>query len=272
MPLRLARGIAVILSLIPAYVLKLRKKVALDNLQRAFPEKEERELKRIYTRSWLHFLKVGAEMARLPRMNDRLIERWIDSSELNVLKEELKGGKGVIVVSGHLGNWEWMGSAISKAGCPVTCVITSQTNRLVERWINRMRESVGIEYVHRRHAVRGVLSALKQNRAVVILCDQDAAEAGVFTSFFGRLASTPRGPALFSLKTGAPIVFTATPRLSSGKYRIVFEKMTPENLTGIRENDELNIMQMITSRLETEIRKSPEQWLWLHRRWKSTPD
>ncbi|NQT34229.1 lysophospholipid acyltransferase family protein [bacterium] len=272
MPLRLARGVAAILSLILTHVIGLRKKVALDNLQHAFPEKDERELKRIYAHCWRHFLYVGAEMARLPRMNDRLIERWIDLSQQSILKDELEKGKGVIVVSGHFGNWEWMGGAMSKIGFPVTYVVTSQTNQLVERWMNRMRESVGIEIVHRRNAVRGVLSALKRNRAVAILCDQDAAEAGVFTSFFGRLASTPRGPALFSLKTGVPIVFTAAPRHRSGKYRIVFEKMNPENLTGDRENDEYNIMQMITSRMEAEIREYPEQWLWLHRRWKSTPD
>ena len=272
MPLRLARGVAAILSLIPAHVIGLRREVALDNLQHAFPEKEERELKRIYAHCWRHFLNVGAEMARLPRMNDRLIEHWIDLSQQSILKDELEKGKGVIVVSGHFGNWEWMGGAVSKVGFPVTYVVTSQTNQLVERWMNRMRESVGIEIVPRRNAVRGILSALKRNRIVAILCDQDAAETGVFTSFFSRPASTPRGPALFLLKAGVQIVFVAAPRHLSGKYRIVFEKISPENLSGNSENDERNIMQMITSRLEIEIRKYPEQWLWLHRRWKSTPD
>lgn len=175
------------------------------------------------------------------------------------------------MVSGHFGNWEWMGGSMSRIGYPVTYVVTLQTNRFVEDWMNRMRGSVGAEIVHRRNAVKGVLSALKRNRAVAILCDQDAGEAGVFVSFFNRLASTPRGPALFHLKTGVPIVFSAAHRDKDGRLMVTFEKMNFSELTGDRGHDERAIMQVINTRLEDEIRRHPEQWLWLHRRWKSKP-
>ena len=210
-------------------------------------------------------------MARMPRMNESFIERWIDLSQHTVIKEALNGGRGAIVVSGHFGNWEWMGGSMSRIGYAVTYVVTSQTNRLVEDWMNRMRKSAGVEIVHRRNAVKGVLSALKRNRAVAILCDQDAGGSGVFVPFFNRLASTPRGPAVFHLKTGVPIVFSAAHRDYNGRLMVTFEEMKFNGLTGDRGNDERTIMQSVTARLEDGIRLHPEQWLWLHRRWKSKP-
>jgi len=272
LPFRFARLCAGFLGFLIGGLLGIRKKVALDNLRRAFPDKSERELKRIYLGCWQHFLKVGAEMARLPRMNDRFINRWIDLEKQTVMRDLLSRGRGAIVVAGHYGNWEWMGGCMSYIGYPVTYVVTSQTNRLVEDWMNRMRESVGVQIVHRSNAVRGVLAAIKQNRAIAILCDQDAAETGAFVPFFGRPASTPRGPAVFHLKTGVPIAFGAAHRDKNGVIRVLFEEMKFENLTGDRERDEFQIMKQITSRLEGEVRKHPEQWLWLHRRWKTSPE
>ena len=271
LPFGLARGTARLLGWIAAHVLKLRRKVALRNLRASFPQKDERELRSIYYGCWKHFLRVGAEMARLPRIDETFIERWVDLSQQTVLREALELGKGAIIVSGHFGNWEWMGGCMSKIGYPVTYVVTSQSNRLTENWMNRMRESVNIEIIHRRDAVRGVLSALKRNRAVAILCDQDAGDAGVFVQFFGRPASTPRGPALFHIKTGVPIIFVSAPRTDEGRYRILFERMVFDGLSGDRDHDEQFIMQKVTARLEEEVRQYPEQWLWLHRRWKSAP-
>jgi len=271
MPLGLSRSVAAILGWTGANIIGLRRSVALDNLKHAFPEKSDCELRRIYSRCWIHFFKVGAEMARMPRMNESFIERWIDLSQHTVIKEALNGGRGAIVVSGHFGNWEWMGGSMSRIGYAVTYVVTSQTNRLVEDWMNRMRKSAGVEIVHRRNAVKGVLSALKRNRAVAILCDQDAGGSGVFVPFFNRLASTPRGPAVFHLKTGVPIVFSAAHRDYNGRLMVTFEEMKFNGLTGDRGNDERTIMQSVTARLEDGIRLHPEQWLWLHRRWKSKP-
>ena len=160
---------------------------------------------------------------------------------------------------------------MSRIGYPVTYVVTDQTNPLVDEWLVRMRRSAGIEIVRRDEAARGVLSALKRNRTVAMLCDQDAGGTGVFVPFFGRPASTPRGPALFHLRTGTPIIFVAAPLEPNGKYVVTFEEMQFTGLSGDRENDEKMITEQITRRLETEVRRRPEQWLWLHRRWKSSP-
>lgn len=270
LPVPLARALADCLGTAAAAV-GLRKSVALDNLRQSFPGMNRSEAVRLFRRCWRHFARVGAELARLPSLSRAEIDRWIDLSRHGVIAEALKKGKGAIVVSGHFGNWEWMGGAMAKIGYPVTYVVTTQTNPLIEEWLNQVRRSAEVEIVRRRDAVRGVLDALRRNRAVAILCDQDAGREGVFVPFFGRPASTPRGPAVFHLKTGAPLVFGSAPRDQRGVVRVMFEELRLDGLIGEREADVRLIMAQVTARLEAEVRKVPEQWLWLHRRWKTAP-
>jgi len=271
LPLQLARRIADVIAGLASQIIRLRRNVAIDNLYHAFPDKSRNELEIIYNLCWCHFVRLGAEIARLPRIDEQFIKRWIDMSSIHVLEEALAEGKGCIVVSGHFGNWEWMGGPGARLGYPITYVVTSQTNKLAEQWLDRMRESTGVEVIHRRNAVRGVLNAIKRNRIIAILCDQDAGNTGVFVPFFNRMASTPRGPALFHIKTGVPLIFGSNPVDRNGKYKITLERMNFTGLTGKRSEDEEQIMAQITKRLEEEIRKHPEQWLWLHRRWKTQP-
>lgn len=271
LPLSVVRGIATGISWILSRILKLRQNVALDNLRQSFPEKSESELHDVYSRCWKHLVRVGFEMARLPRMNKRFIDRWIDLAQHTAFTEAFERGKGAIVVSGHFGNWEWMGGCMTILGYSLSYVVTSQANPLVEKWLDSIRRSAGAEIIPRRDAARGVLKALKRNRAVAILCDQDAGDAGVFVPFFNRPASTPRGPALFHLKTGAPIFFGTAHCDQNGRYHVKFEAMHFNNLTGERMHDEKSITAQITEQLESEIRQHPEQWLWLHRRWKTKP-
>ncbi len=270
-PFRMARGVAIFWGWVVGGLLKLRQEVALDNIQQAFPNMNRKERLQMHLRCWQHFLTVGIELARIPRMNDKFMNKWIENSYLNVMDDALKQGKGIIAVSGHLGNWEYTGSSLARLGYPVTYVVAVQSNQLVTDWMDRMRGSVGIEIVSKRNAIRGVLSALKRNRIVAIMCDQDAGNAGMLVPFFGKLASTPRGAATFHLRTGSPIVFNVAPRDSSGVYHIFAEHLDFPNLTGDREQDTETILQKINEKLENEIRKSPEQYMWLHRRWKSSP-
>jgi KDO2-lipid IV(A) lauroyltransferase len=194
------------------------------------------------------------------------VGKWIHLRNVEPLKEAVSAGKGAIVVSGHLGNWELMGAIIATIGLPVTFVVTTQRNKLIESLIDRYREAADIEIVKRRAAVKGVLSALKRNRLVAILIDQDAHEDGAFVPFFGRLSSTPRGPAIFHLRTGAPLIFASCIRLPGDHYRIEVERLNTGNLTDADE-----IIALATARLEAAIRETPEQWFWMHRRWKTSP-
>ena len=268
LPINLSRGLGRSVGSFAGNVLKIRRQVAEENLSRAFPELSPLEIHQRYLQTWQHFGMVASELARLPRMELENLREQIDYPEPETLKAIFQRGKGVIFVSGHLGNWEWLGAMVASSGFPFTFVVEQQSNRLVEAWIDRMRMRGNVEIFSRSHAAKGTLQALKNNRMVAMLSDQDAGSAGVFVRFFKRPASTPRGPALFHLKTGAPLVYGSCCR-ESGRYRLHFEEIVPVPLSGDREIDERAIMELISSRLEADIRAHPDQYMWLHRRWKT---
>ncbi len=271
LPIWAARILTAGVGFLASRVIQLRRQVALDNLHRAFPDLDEPHGERIYRSLWRHFASVGSELARLPRMTNAAFEKAVDGDEMEVLRRALRKGKGAIFVSGHLGNWEWLGGMCSRVGIPFTYVVATQSNKHVERWLDEMRASAGAEILSRKDSVKGTLTALRNNRVVAMLCDQDAGDSGVFVPFFDTLASTPRGPAVFHLKTGAALVFGDCCRQPDGRYKLHFEELPPHEPTSDREADETTVMAAITRRLEEEVRRYPDQYLWLHRRWKSRP-
>lgn len=251
-----------------AYALGIRRRVTQENLQMAFPSLPPRAIRQVARATYRHFGRVAVGFAWLPRLSSRALDRWIYVKNRQVFDDALRRGKGAIFVSGHLGNWELMGGIVAALGYPVTCVVTTQRNKRVEALMDKLRRSVGIQIVKVRDGVRGVLSALKQNRLVAILIDQDAHEAGAFAPFFGRAASTPKGAAIFHLKTGSPLIFARSRRISRERYVISLEKL---DTTALEPRDADTITAFATRSLEKAIRESPEQWFWMHRRWKTTP-
>lgn len=240
--------------------------VTLNNLQAAFPELPNEAAREVGRRCYEHFGRVAAAFTALPQLRSEAAGDWIFIEGMDHLKAAVARGRGGIVVSGHLGNWELMGSIVARLGLPVSFVVTTQRNKRVERMMDDYRQLAGVEIIKRREAVRGVLSALKRNRLVAILIDQDAHEEGAFVPFFGRPASTPRGPAVFHLRTGSPLIFATSTWLPGERYRI---RLTPVDTTGICDADVLTAK--LTARLEAAIRETPEQWTWMHKRWKSSP-
>ena len=237
-----------------------------DNLRAAFPGLPVRGLRGLCAAAYRHFGSVAASLATLPRMRERAIGRWLFCDSLEVVEQACAEGRGCLLVSGHLGNWEIGGGATALRGIPTTFIVASATNKLVEELMDRQRTAMGVEVVKRRRATRGILSALRQGRLVAIMIDQDAHEDGAFVPFFGRLASTPRGPAVMHLRTGAPIVFGYSVRLPGERFRSHYERV---DTAGITDADELTAL--LTAKLEAAVRRYPEQWFWMHRRWKSRP-
>lgn len=248
------------------YSCGIRTRVTHENLQQAFPTLPPHAVRTLAARTYRHFGSVATSLSILHKLPASAVGNWIYLDSVAVLTAALQEGKGCLVVSGHLGNWELMGAIVARLGLPVTFVVTTQTNKQIEKMVDDIRRKAGIEIVKRSEAIRGVLSALKRNRCVALLIDQDAHEDGVFVPFFGRLASTPRGPAVFHLRTGAPLVFANCVRLPGERYRI---DLTHINTFGIANPDELTAH--MTVRLEEAIRETPEQWFWMHRRWKTPP-
>jgi len=248
------------------YFIGIRRKVTLDNLRQAYPELPAKALRVTAGRVYRHFGRVATGFATIPRLRAADAGRWIHIEGLETLQQALREGKGGIVYSGHLGNWEIMGAIVARLGLPVSFVVARQSNRRVEELMDRCRQAAGIEIVKRAQAIRGVLSALQRNRLVAMLIDQDAHEDGAFVPFFGRPASTPRGPAVFHLRTGSPLIFAQCVRISRERYRI---RIAHTDTSAFKNADELTAH--MTAQLEAAIRDTPEQWFWMHRRWKTRP-
>lgn len=272
------RGVFAVLDLLPrggraavgiwlgrlAHVSGIRRSVMAANLQQAFPGMPPKGTRTTIRRCFEHFGVVGTSLDVARKLDRDAIGKWVFFDGIEALDQAVAGGKGGIVVSGHLGNWEIIGAACAKLGYPVSFVTTTQRNKLVEEWLDKMRLDAGVEIIPRKQAIKGVLSALRRNRLVAILIDQDAHEEGAFVPFFGRLSSTPRGPAVFHLRTGAPVVFMCSYRCEGERYVGKLETVkVPGNAT------QESIMADLTARLEAAIRVAPEQWFWMHKRWKT---
>ncbi|MBK8130135.1 MAG: lysophospholipid acyltransferase family protein [bacterium] len=249
-----------------AFLLGIRRRVMAANLLQAFPTLPPQGVRTMTRRCLEHFGTVATNLEAPLRMTADEVRDWVLFEGLENMDNAVRGGQGGIVVSGHLGNWEVIGAACARLGYPVSFVVTTQRNKLVEAWLDNLRRDAGVEIIPRKQAIKGVLNALKRNRIVAILIDQDAHEDGVFVPFFGRLSSTPRGPAVFHLRTGAPLIFMQSYRLEGEFYRGRLTHVNvPENAT------QESIMADLTARLEQAVRQAPEQWFWMHRRWKTTP-
>ena len=252
-------------------ILGVRRKVVLDNLSHAFPEKSRGELLAIARRSYQNFAKMTLEYMRFPRMSGQDVLSLCRLEGRENLDFALKKGKGAVLVGGHFGNWELMGAFFVQLGYPVSFLVGEQHNKLVDNMMNENRILMGIRIIHMGMAVRGVLKALRNNGFVALLSDQDAGPDGVFVDFFGRPASTPQGPAVFVLKTGAPIIFGSAIRLPRGKHRIICKLLTFEHLHGVTPENIQKVTQSYTNLLEEAVRLYPDHWFWMHRRWKSRP-
>jgi len=251
-------------------VLKLRRKEVLANLRKAFPEKGEAELKKIACQVYKNMVRIMMEFAKFPSLKKRMRER-VTIQPREKLDGLLKQGKGVLLVSAHFGSWEVLAAGMALYGYPLVALARDQKNRLTSQVANNLRTAMGTRIVFTNISMRGVLESLKANQVVYLLGDQDAGRKGVFVDFFGYPASTPQGPALFHLKTGAPILIAMAVRNPDSTYTIHLEDLPSLSLTGDKETGIREITQACTAIIEKYIRQYPDQWLWMHRRWKTRP-
>jgi len=249
--------------------LNIRRDVVERQLRAALPERDAADIERIARAAYAHLGRTSIETAILPSYSSaQIIDLFESVQGWELVEKKLALGKGLILVTGHLGNWELGGAYIAARGLPIDAVARHMANPLFDRYLTKTRERIGMTVIHDEDAVKRVPRALRTGHAVAFLFDQGAVGlASTWVPFFGRFAKTPRGPAVFALRLGAPVMFGVALRQPSGRYQLSFEPIEIVE-TGDREADVDRIVADYSSVLERWIRRAPEQYLWHHRRWK----
>jgi Kdo2-lipid IVA lauroyltransferase/acyltransferase len=252
--------------------LGVRRRVAEKQIAAAFPEFSSREVKRVARDSYRHLGRVAAETALLSRLDTAgVLEHFAGSDGLELLQRQIADGRGAIVLTGHLGNWELAGAMVAAHAMPIDVVVRLMGNPLFDEYLTRTRTRLGMTVVRDRDAVRQTPRSLRAGRVIAFLSDQSALHiASYFINFFGRPAKTPRGPAVFALRLDAPAFFGACIRQPDGRYRIHVREIVTER-TGDTERDVDAILNEYSRLLEQYVRAAPEQYFWQHRRWKRQP-
>lgn len=233
----------------------------------------EADVRRVARDSFRHLVMCAVEVLHLPRETRRRgMNAIVDVVGREHLDAAIASGRGVILATAHVGNWEVMGALCGELGVKFTTVYRPLDNPLLDRWVRSTRGAVGQTMVPKQGALRPLLRALRDGGIVVLLVDQDARGHGVFAPFFGAPASTIPTPAELALRTGATIITGASVRTGPGfRYRAQIEGPVDVRDTGDHAADLVHVMTEINARLESAIRRAPEQWLWAHRRWKTKP-
>ena len=251
---------------------KIRRGVAEEQIAKAFPEFSAERVSEIARDSYQNLGRTAMETMLLSsRSRDDVVAMFAEVEGWEHIEQRLAQGNGLIIASGHVGNWEVGGSYLAARGLPISAVARHMANPLVDRYLTRTRERLGLNVIHDEQAVRKVPRAIREGGAVAFLVDQAAAGlASTWVPFFGRLAKTPRGPAVFALRLNAPIVFGGVSRMADGRFKFFFEPVEVTR-TGDLNADVDAIVGAYTRKLERFVRTVPGQYMWQHRRWKHSP-
>jgi Kdo2-lipid IVA lauroyltransferase/acyltransferase len=274
MPRSVAYRTAKGLAWLGFHVARRQYRAGLRNLEMAFPELSQTARKDILRGSFENLGRLLVEFTHLPELNEGNVCRFVVHDGLENYLEGLRRGRGVIFMTAHFGAWELSSFAHAVYGYPLRFVVRPIDNPHVERLISMYRTRSGNIPIERRRAARDILKALRQNEAVGILFDQNTTRSeGVFAEFFGIPAATTPSLALFALRTGAAVVpgFLIWDE-SLKKHRLRLDPPVELIDTGNLDHDVLENTKLFNKILEGYIRKYPDQWLWIHRRWKTRPE
>lgn len=273
LPERVALGLGSLLGWVVGVVLRIRRVDTDRHLRIAFPERDSGWRRRMARGSYIHLAREAAMTLRLSRMAPEEIVRRTKVEGFEALRDAAAGGRGAVVISGHLGNWEVAAAAVAARGVPMDVAAHLQKNPFFYRHMVERQDRLGLTVIGKNEAFRLVPKALAAGRVVALIADQNIRRRGVFVDFFGRTAATVKGPALFALRTGAPVFFGVAVRERGypSRYRVIIEAVPFRE--GAHGADAIrDLTQRHVARLEARIREAPSQYFWQHRRWKTRPD
>jgi KDO2-lipid IV(A) lauroyltransferase len=253
-------------------VFRFRRGIVLDNLTRALgSELSPAQINAVAVSFYCQLGMTLMEFLSLPRLNRKQVLELVDIQGGEHLQRVLDEGKGGLLVSGHFGNWEMLGARIAASGHKIHFVVKSQANAQVDAIQNEIRGKVGIGIIRTDGGIKEIIQALRRGEFIAMLADQDAGKDGLFTDFLGRQASVFKGPAYLAWKLRCPLITGHILRRPDGRHLTVVEEPVFPDPAWDEEEAVRRLSEIHVQRLAAAVRKNPDHYYWLHRRWKTRP-
>lgn len=273
LPYSVADALGTTLGLAVLYLTRYRRAVTLDNLAHAFPEKGDEARLLIARGAYANYGRAIVGMLWAGGQSAGTLKAKVHPRNPELVQEALSRGRGLILLSAHFGSWELLLTGLKlHIAVPWIAIVQRQRNERIDAMIDSRRRRFDVQTVPMGPSVREVLRGLQEGKVVLILGDQSGPRESVFIPFFGRPSATHRGAAAFALRSGAPLIATFLLRREDGTYDAVFETVDSSGLTGDREAQIVELTKRHTAVVERYIRMRPDHWLWMHKRWKHTPE
>ncbi len=253
-------------------VFRFRRGIVEDNLRQALAGTGEAgHTAAIAAAFYRHLGMTLMEFLAFPRLDHRQVVDLVDIQGQENLDAVLARGQGGLLVSGHFGNWEMLGARIAASGNKIHFVVKSQANAQVDAIQNDIRRRVGVGILRTDSGVKEMVKALRRGEFIAMLADQDAGKDGLFLDFLGRPASVFRGPAYLAWKLKCPLITGHILRQPGGRHLAVIEEPVFPEADWDEETAVLRLSEIHVKRLAAAVRKTPDHYYWLHRRWKTRP-
>ncbi|MDI6785372.1 MAG: lysophospholipid acyltransferase family protein [bacterium] len=267
LPLSISFFLGSILGKIAYIVLPKYRRKAFRNLRLIFPDSSKAKIKFITHKIFQNFGKSFIEFLHFSKANKENIKKYVTVEGINYLKEALEEGKGIIIFSGHLGNWEVIPLTFALMGYPMSVLVKGQSNKYIDNMINRIREKEGTEVIDLGRAPKKIINLLQNGKIVGMVGDQSK-DSGIKVNFFNKPILVPQGAASFALRYNAAILPTFDIREENNKHRIIIE---PPLTFSESEKEKItleDIMNKLMKKVEKYVDRYPEQWIWWYHQWK----
>lgn len=253
-------------------LLGIRKKIALQNLATAFPEKDDAWRRATLRAFYGHLGLLVAEFFRAPYLRPEEADALVEVEGFERFAPEYEKGQGAIVITAHFGNFELLGSFFARRGMPVTAITKRLSRNFANAFWLDQRRRAGLREVPDSGSIRDILKVLRAGEILAVMIDQNMIpRRAIFAPYFGKQAATTPAPAIFAERTGAPVFLALMHRLPGGRHRVTVEGPIPFDRTGDRDADVAAFTAKLNRELERHVREEPSSWYWIHRRWKTRP-
>ena len=271
LPRKVALSFGAFLGSVAYWLATEQRTIAERHINLSLEFKDGASTKRVVRRCFQNLGKSLIEFIRFPHTSSEKNREIVTFEGKAYIDKALAQGKGAIILTGHFGNWELLAANLVKQVAPLTPIARRLRSRRLEALVHGWREAAGYSTIDRDSAARDILRCLKRNELIGVLADVDTSVDGVFVDFFGQPAYTPYSPVAIALKTGAAVLPTFIIRQLDDSHRVIVEPPLDLKSTGDRAQDFLINTQMFTEIIESYVRRYPEQWIWMHERWKRQP-